>query len=169
MQVFSQKENLHSGKYHIAKKVFEQSYKKMSFSKIPRSKIQIDSAKVYLETMKIIEMDTHITNKLMLIVQNGLLDPTYINGSYTLRISAFDELPLLNPNAQTKRFSFWMVPTPVKIKNKEDKALKPLTSSANPHEYYFELQNPNADETTSFEDFVTGAQLTFLKFGTIIL
>lgn len=44
-----------------------------------------------------------------------------------------------------------------------------MVGLANPSEYYFELQNENADENTSNKDFINGAKLTFLKFGTIVI
>ena len=44
-----------------------------------------------------------------------------------------------------------------------------MVGLANPNEYYFELQNEDADENRTNEDFINGAKLTFLKFGTIII
>ncbi|KFC22055.1 hypothetical protein IO89_08825 [Epilithonimonas lactis] len=68
---------------------------------------------------------------------------------------------MLNPNPRTKRYKFWI------YNSSKNNSL--MVGLANPSEYYFELQNENSDENTTNEDFINGAKLTFLKFGTIII
>jgi len=160
LNVFGQTEDINAGKYHPAKEIFETKYEKKEYHKFLKSQIIIEENKVILSTTKSIEFSENSDSKTKLILMNGLLDPYEINRSYKLRISSITELPLLNPNPQTKRFKFW-------IFYKEDK--NALVNSINPHEYYFELQNENSNEKTSFEDFVNGAKLTFLKLGGIII
>jgi len=164
--IFGQTENINSGKYHPAKEVFESKYKKKEYSKFATNQIKIENNKVILDNLKFIEFDEKSDTKTRLILSNGYLDPYKINGSMNLKILKIDELPLLNPNPQTKRFKFWIFP----IQNQNSSELeKKLSNRVNPSEYYFELQNKYADENTSFEDFIKNAKLTFLIFGTIII
>lgn len=160
LNIFSQAENINSGKYYPAKEVFENNYKKMTFQKFHPSQIKIYNNKVTFNLVKSFEFSEKSNNVTKLILCSGLLDPYQINGSNNLKISIIDELPLLNPNPQTKRFKFWIW---------YSASENPLLNVANPHEYYFELQNKNADEKTSMEDFIKSAELTFLTFGTIII
>jgi hypothetical protein len=71
----------------------------------------------------------------------------------SLTIGNFDELKLLNPNYQTKRFLIWIY----------------RKGMANPTEWYFELQNIKANEKTNLTEFIENAELTFIKKGTIII
>lgn len=166
LNILGQTENINSGKYHPAKEVFESKYQKEEYSKFATTKIEIKNNKVILDKLKFIEFDEKSDTKTKLILTNGFLDPYIINGSINLKISKIDELSLLNPNPQTKRFKFWIFP----IQNQNSSELeKKLANRVNPSEYYFELQNNYANENTSFEDFIKNAKLTFLIFGTIII
>ena len=160
LNIFGQTENMNSGKYHPAKEVFEKEYKKHEYSKFSKNQIQIEKNKVLLAGIKSIEFTEKSSETTKLILSNGLLDPYLINGSFNLIISIIDELVLLSPNPRTKRYKFW-------IYNSSKNSL--MVGLANPSEYYFELQNDDADENTSNEDFINGAKLTFLKFGTIVI
>ena len=160
INIFGQTEDIDSGKYHPAKEVFEKYYKKQEHSKFSKNQIQIENNKVLLGGIKSIEFSDKSSETTKLILYNGLLDPYLINGSFNLTISIIDELVLLSPNPRTKRYKFW-------IYNSSKNSL--LVGLANPSEYYFELQNENADENTSNKDFINGAELTFLKFGTIVI
>jgi len=167
VSVFAQTENINTGKYHPAKEVFEKKYEIQNHSKFIKSQIQIFSNKVVLDNIRSISFSEKIETMYKLIMENGLLDPHQINGSFTIEICCFDELKLLNPNPKTKRFKFWIFP-----KNNRDlntSEVKKLSNAINPSEYYFELQNENATEKTSYEDFISGAKLTFITFGTIII
>jgi len=114
-----------------------------------------------LGEIKSIKFDEHSNETTKLILCTGLLDPYLINGSLNLTISIIDELVLLNPNPRTKRYKFWIYKTATENSF--------FLISLNPSEYYFELQNENANKNTINEDFINGAKLTFLKFGTIII
>ncbi|WP_417431573.1 hypothetical protein [Halpernia sp.] len=160
INVFSQTDSLNTGKYYTAKQVFDKDYKIQKFSKISKSQIKVENNKVIFSGLKSIEYAKNSDIKTKLILESGLLNPSYINQNYNIKISFLEELPLLNPNLQTKRFRFW-------ISNYGNK--NPLLNSVNPTEYYFELQNDIATDRTSFEDFVKGGKLTFLKYGGIIL
>ena len=159
LNIFGQNENLSSGKYYIPKMVFDAKYQKMEFSHFPKSQIKIVENKFYFndKSFELTEENDDVTK---LILTSGLLNPNEINRGQNLKISIFTELPLLNPNPQTKRFKFWIYP------NQDKNA---LVNMINPSEYYFELQNENAAEKTTIQDFINGAKLTFLTFGTIIL
>jgi hypothetical protein len=168
LNIFGQTENINSGKYHPAKEVFESKYQKEEYSKFASNKIKIENNKIILDNLKFIEFDEKSDTKTKLILSNGFLDPYKINGSINLKISKIDELSLLNPNPQTKRFKFWIFPIQNQKVNSSELE-KMLSNRINPSEYYFELQNKFADENTSFEDFIKGANLIFLIFGTIII
>ena len=160
LNIFAQTENINTGKYHPAKKIFETKYQKKDYTKYLKSQIKIYDNKVVFNDLKYFEFSERSNEITKIILTSGLLNPYEINGSQNLTISIITELPLLNPNAQTKRFKFWIYP-------KQSK--NALVNMINPSEYYFELQNENANEETSFQEFVNGAKLTFLTFGTIII
>ena len=166
--ILGQTENINSGKYHPAKEVFESKYKKKEYSKFTTGQIRIENNKVIFGNLKSIEFDEKSDAETKMILSSGLIDPTKINGSVHLKISKINELPLLNPNPQTKRFKFWIFPIQSQKENSSELE-KTLSNRVNPSEYYFELQNKFADENTSFEDFIKNAKLTFLIFGTIII
>ena len=159
LKIFGQTENLDNGKYNIPKMVFDKKYQKMEFSHFPKSQIKVINNKFYFND-KSFELWDKKDDLTKLILTSGLLNPNEINRGQNIKISIFTELPLLNPNPQTKRFKFWIYP------NHDKNA---LVNMINPSEYYFELENENATEQTTIEDFVNGAKLTFLTFGTIIL
>lgn len=161
LNIFGQTGNIDSGKYHPAKEVFEKDYKKQEYSKFSKNQIQIENNKVLLAGIKSIEFNDKSSETTKLILCNGFLDPYLISGSNNLKISIINELVLLNPNPQTKRYSFWIYTSVAENSF--------FINSLNPSEYYFELQNDDADENTSNADFINGAKLTFLKFGTIII
>ena len=160
LNIFAQTENINSGKYHPAKEIFEKHYEKSEYPKFAKSQIKVEKNKVILSDIKSIEFNENSDEKTKLILKSGLLDPYLINGSYNLKIGWIDELTLLNPNPQTKRFKFWIFYSGNK---------NPLLNSVNPHEYYIELYNENANENSNFENFVKDAKLTFLKYGGITI
>lgn len=160
----AQAENINTAKYHPAKEHFETKYHKQEYSKYLKSQVKLEEGKVIIDKIKIIEFPESIDDESKLILENGFLDPMKINGSLILKISKINELTLLNPNSQTKRFSFWIFKNIMPSSNKGI-----LRNRINPDEYYFELQNENANKNTSFKDFVVGAKLTYLSFGTIII
>ena len=160
LNFFGQTEKINSGKYHPAKEIFETKYKKMTFGKFLPSQIIVTDNRVTFNITKSFEFSEKSNQLTKLILTSGLLDPYEINGSNQLAISIIDELSLLNPNSQTRRFKFWIYYSNSK---------NPLLNSVNPHEYYFELQNKNADENTNLLDFIKGAELTFMTFGTIVI
>ena len=167
VNIFAQTENIDSGKYHPAKEIFESKYKKETYHKFSKSQIKVESNKVVFNNTKTIEFAEKLPQKFKLILENGLLDPYTINQRSYLKLTGFDELTLLNPNPQTRRFKFWIFPT--KNNSTETDFEKLLSSRINPDEYYFELTNNNADENTTDKEFIEGAELTFLIFGTIII
>lgn len=164
VKIYGQEEDIESGKYHPAKEHFETKYVKAEYPKYLRSQIKIGKNKVIIDVIKCIVFPESLNRNFRLILESGLLDPVLIKGSSVLEISSMDELGLLNLNPQMKRFKFWVF-------QKEESIVKRfiLKGRTNPDEYYFEIQNENANETTTFEEFVEGAKLTYLAFGTIIL
>lgn len=164
---WGQIEDIESGKYYPAKEYFETRYEKQEHQKLLKSQIKIEKNKVIIDNVKRIEFSENLDKKYKIILENGLLDPVKVNGSPILVISDINELVLLNPNPQTKRFSFWVFPQ--KRITTTNSISEILSSSINPSEYYFELQNEHANEKTTFTEFIEGAKLTFLAFGTIII
>ncbi|OWR14137.1 hypothetical protein [Chryseobacterium sp. VAUSW3] len=158
--IFGQAENIDSGKYYPAKEIFETKYEKEHYPKFLKSQIKTVGNKVILGEMKSLEFNDQSNEKTKIILKSGLLDPYWINGSYHLKIGWIDELTLLNPNSQTKRFKFWIFYTGHK---------NPLLNSVNPHEYYLEFYNAKATENTTFINFMENAHLTLIKYGGIIL
>jgi hypothetical protein len=176
--IFGQNENLNQTKYQFAKKVFENEYLKTTYEKFG-GKIVIENE----TTIKYDEKTLNIPNlnaELKLIFTNGIFYPNIVTGNQIaeikteeelnkmpqnekvfynmtrtdyLRIGNFDELKLLNPNCQTKRFLIWIY----------------RKGMANPTEWYFELQNNKANEKTKLSEFMENAELTFIKKGTIII
>ncbi|MEO8517481.1 MAG: hypothetical protein ABI426_12075 [Flavobacterium sp.] len=71
----------------------------------------------------------------------------------SLRISNFKEAPFLSNSSKTKRFTFWYY----------------RKGSMNPQVYYIELINEEATKKTDLEDFIKGAELTFVNAGGIII
>ncbi len=71
----------------------------------------------------------------------------------SLSICCFEQLEMLNPNAQTKRFKFWVFRIGV----------------SNPTEYYLEFQNDKATKATSLKEFLEHAIMTFYHKGSLII
>lgn len=166
-KISAQREDINLGKYHPAKEHFETQYQFKDYSKFSKSQIQIVGNRVILDKLQSITYPTDIDSKLKLIFENGLLDPMQIIRHPHLVISGINELPLLNPNPQTKRFSFMVFRNNLEIGGND--LMKSLIGNANPDVYYFEIQNKKADENTSFEDFVKDAILTYVGHGGIII
>lgn len=163
----AQTENINSGKYHPAKEHFETIYKQQEHSKYLRSQVKLEKAKAIINVVNILEFPENVGEKFKLIFGSGLLYPMAINGTPHVKIAAINELPLLNINPQTKRFSFWMFGQDEFLG--KSVLLGLLENRVNPTEYYFELYNENADEMTSFEEFIDGAKLTYIQSGGIII
>lgn len=166
-KISAQNENINSGKYNGAKQHFETLYQEQKYYQFSESQIQVDNNKVILNKLQSIIYPKDIDKKLKLIFESGLLEPMQIIKNPHLVISGIDELPLLNPNYQTKRFSFIVFKKELGIEDND--LTKTLIGKANPYIYYFEIQNKKADENTSFEDFVKDASLTYLGHGGIQL
>ena len=83
--------------------------------------------------------------------QTGLVNSFFRSDS--LSICCFEELSALNPDPQTRRFSFWL--------------FKP--GLMNPTEYYIEFYNKHAIKKTSSAKFIAGSYMTFFAVGTVIL
>lgn len=162
-----QSENINSGKYHPAKEHFETQYIKQEYSKYPKFQIKIEKDKVIMNVVNSIEFPEKLDNRFKLLLGTGLLNPMIINGSPNVKILVMDELLLLNPNPQTKRFKFWIFRNNKSYKHNIQEVL--LGNSVNPEEYYFELYNEKADVSTGFNDFIEGARLTYIGYGGIII
>ncbi|UOK42234.1 MULTISPECIES: hypothetical protein [Flavobacterium] len=175
--VYAQKENLNQTKYQFAQRVFEKEYSETVFEKF-RGRIIIENE----NTIKFDEktLTLNVNKEYIDIFTSGLFYPNLITGNHiveiksqeeldkmtkdeklfynlsrtdSLTISNLQELYLLNPNYQTKRFCFWI--------------FRP--GRANAQEWYFELQNKKATKNTKLSDFIKNAKLTFCKSGTIII
>lgn len=161
LNLFGQSENKSKSENLLAKEVFETKYTEGKYYKYPSSKIRlVGNNKVYIDTVKLIEFDESLNENFKLIITSGLLDPEQINNSIHINICCFHELTSINPDSQTKRFSFWVFP---------EKTNNPSTNILNPFEYYIELKNNNANSNTSLKEFIKGAYLSFIIFGTIVI
>lgn len=168
LNIFAQTKNIESGKLHPTKETFEKKSEKPEYPKFSKSQIIIEENKVTVNVMKSIEFPKELDRKYKIILENGFLDPFEINGNYTLKICCFEEIISPNQNPQIKRFTFWIFPAQNQNPNASNFE-KMLTNRINPDEYYFELQNENATENMSYEDFVKNAKLIFLKHTGIII
>jgi|SRR5690606_5230281 len=150
--------------YNPLKKVFDSRDANIKYSKITNDKIQLFENKVIIDGIEI-EFLEPLSNEFVQILTNGLIVPTEIRGN----ICCLQELSPINPNPQTKRFSFWTFPK--RIENPADSTSIDyiLSTRVNPDVYYFELVNLDADADMDFTEFLKGARLTFFKYGGIIL
>ncbi len=158
--IIGQNENLNSGKHSLESRLFETKCEKNNYVRIPNSQIKVENNRIIFDNVSTLEFDNNIDSKLKIILINGFLNPFGINKSFNLRISAIKELSLLNSNFKIKRYKFWIFSI---ADNNDDTIL------ANPTEYYFELQNENAQANTTFEEFIYNAKLTCLINRGIIL
>lgn len=71
----------------------------------------------------------------------------------SINLCCLQELEKINPDAQTRRFSFWLF----------------SKLFLNPTEWYIELYNKNATKETPLADFFKGSVMTFYYAGTIII
>lgn len=177
VSVYAQEENLEQTKYQFAKRVFEKEYLETVFEKFS-GKIVVENE----NTIKFDEktLTLNVNKEYQEIFTSGLFYPNLITGNHIVeiktkeelakmttneivfynmtrtdsaRIGNMQELVLLNPNYQTKRFLIWI--------------MRP--GRANAQEWYFELQNKKASKKTKLSDFIKNAKLTFSKSGTIII
>jgi hypothetical protein len=176
--IFGQSENLNQTKYQFAKKVFEKEYLKTTYEKFGGKIIIENETKIKYDekTLNIPNLNAEFKS----IFTKGIFYPNIVTGNKiaeiktkieldkmttqekvfynmirtdSLTIGNFDELKLLNPNCQTKRFLIWIY----------------RKGMANPTEWYFEIQNKKANEKTTLTEFMENAELTFIKKGTIII
>jgi len=161
-----------------AKDTFEKSYVKQDYQ-IFKGKIDVineNTFKLGEKTLIINSTDKNLRE----IFKKGIFNPDVVFGKETtkplskvqietlskedqivlnllrndsLNISSVNELVELNPNPQTKRFSFWLF----------------TKGFLNPTEYYFEIYNSSATKKTTFSDFIIKARMTFFYKGTIII
>ncbi len=161
-----------------AKDTFEKSYIKQDYG-IFEGKIEIineNTFKLGEKTLIINSTDKNLRE----IFRKGIFNPDIVFGKETtkplskvqietlskenqiflnllrndsLNISSVEELAELNPNPQTKRFSFWLF----------------TKGFMNPTEYYFEIYNKSATKKTTFSEFLIKARMTFFHKGTVII
>ncbi len=150
--------------YNSLNKLFDSKDANLNYSKIPKEKIQLFENKVILNDIEI-DFFEPLSNEFLLILAEGLLVPSEIRGN----ICCLSELSQINPNYQVKRFSFCSFPK--RILNPIDSTSVDfiLSTRVNPDVYYFELENKNADENTHLVEFIKGSELTFFKYGGIII
>ena len=171
-------QNADDVKYRFAKEVFEKDYKESNFEKFSGKIDQLNETTIRFDD-KVLEI-YNIDAKLKAIFLSGLFYPNIFAGVHTtktkikseldtmstnqkvlynlmrndsLTIGHFEQIEVLNPNPQTKRFVFWLY----------------RKNTMNPIECYLELQNKKATNKISIEDFIEGAKLTFYYQGTIII
>jgi hypothetical protein len=174
--VYSQEEYSEQAKYRFAKKVFEKEYLETVFENFS-GKIVVENENTIKFDEKTLTLNVKEYRE---IFTSGLFYPNLIIGNHTVdiktkeelekmttneivfynmtrtdsvRIGNMQELVLLNPNYQTKRFLIWI--------------MRP--GRANAQEWYFELQNKKANKKTKLSDFIKNAKLTYSKSGTIII
>jgi len=165
-------------KYRFAKEVFNsKKYKKDSYPRFQQN-IQLvgDSTYQFGEKILTLSIENKSYEKLF---KKGIFNPDVIFGKETtkktkaeldtvapdkkilynlfrndsLSICCFEELEKLNPNPQTKRFSFWVTRLGI----------------FNPTKYYIEFYNKKATKETSIEEFIENAKMTFYYQGTTII
>lgn len=170
-------QNLNKEKYRFAKEVFNsKQYKKDNYPRFQQN-IQLVGNSYQFEE-KIITVS--IENKSYeMLFKKGIFNPDIIFGKDTtkkskseldaltqdqkiiynlirndsLSICCFEELEMLNPNPQTKRFRFWLS----------------RIDTINPTEYYIEFYNKKATKETSIEEFIENARMTFYYQGGIVI
>ncbi|MDC8103704.1 hypothetical protein ACNFU2_02380 [Chryseobacterium sp. PTM-20240506] len=163
-KIFAQTDSLETGKYFSAKRHFEKEYIKQNYL---NSDVKVEKDRIIIDVIKDDGFSGDLGNRITLIFGHKLFSPLELDNENAVQIFSNNELVLLNPNPQTKRFKFWIIPkNRVGHKNSFEYMLQ---GRANPSEYYFELQNMNADEKTSFEEFIKGSKLTYLAYGGIII
>lgn len=179
ISTYPQSESLNDSRYIFPKRVFTEEYKRQKHKRY-RGKITVIDKNNIKYGDKILTIPT-LKEEYTLIFTSGLFHPEIIVGKGKAIVKSqseinkmsdtqkvmyqmsrrdsiiigynFDELKLLNPNPQTKRFVFWLL-TP---------------GLGNTTECYFELYNPNATDKTPMQEFINGARLTFYHRGTIII
>jgi hypothetical protein len=176
--VSAQTDDLNNGKYHFAKHVFEQNYSKKHFKRFKGKIIVVNNNSIKFDEKTLVIYGLNPEYKS--IFTSGIFYPNIITGnrraiikskkeiesmtkgerviynmtrSDSIKITYFDQLKALNPNAKIRRFIFWQ----------QD------IDTMNPNECYFELENENATEKTSLSEFIENAKLTFYYKGTIII
>jgi len=171
-------QNWDDPKYQFSKKVFENDYKKAYYERF-NGNIEIVNEETIKFGEKVLIISTE--NKLFRkIFEKGIFNPDSVFGEFTtkplnieqkdtlstsqivfynmfrndsLTIFNIEELSDLNPDYKTKRFLLWLF----------------TNGRMNPIEYYFELYNDKAKRSTSFDEFLENAIMTFYYKGTIIL
>src|SRR5690554_737617 len=91
--------------YNPLKKVFDARDGNLKYSKITKEKIQLFENKAIIDGIEI-EFLEPLSDVFIQILENGLFVPTEIRGN----LCCLQELSQINPNPQTKRFSFWTFP-----------------------------------------------------------
>jgi hypothetical protein len=165
-------------KYPFAEEIFQTKYHQMSFEKF-KGEIKMIDKHTFRFDEKILQID-QIDEENKLIFLNGIFYPNIITGNAvaqikskaeinsltsqqriiyniirtdSLYISNFNEIKYLNPDYRTKRFVFWLF----------------KKGTMNPTEYYLELTNEEATKSTSIEDFIKNAVLSFFYKGSLII
>ena len=130
--------------------LFEKEYKYQKIERYYLGAISVKDNTFYFGKISSLHCDLG-NNELKEVFLQGVFYPRILGVDH-INISAFQELKFLSTNPTVKRFRFWLS----------------STNMMNPTVYLFEIQNENATETTSFLDFVKGANVTFIKKGWII-
>lgn len=152
------------GEYELykAKKFFEKHYKEQNHE-IFKGKIKKNGNTFEFGSKGFGFTLNHSKTELELVLEQGLLYPRIIFGEWVEDpdqfqdimesriplISNFEELKSLTHTPKVKRFWFWIF----------------HSEHMNPDVYLIELTNPSANESTSLENFIKGAKLTFIKYG----
>jgi hypothetical protein len=171
-------QNSDDNKYRFPKTVFKSDlYKPATYQRFDGEikKVSENFYKFGDKTLKVALEDTTISE----IFKRGIFNPDIVFGMETthrnqseldtlsqnqkifynlirndsLSICCFEQLERLNPNAQTRRFKFWVFRIGV----------------ANPTEYYLELQNDKATIATPLKEFLENSNMTFFYKGTLII
>ena len=135
----------------LAQELFKKEYKPYEYSKFIGEIEKDNKNRIRFEKFQSINLN-EIDSTHELIFTNGLLYPNLFN-KLSLNISNLEELQFLSNSPKIKRFRFWLFSKNV----------------ANPTVYIFELQNNNATMETSWEKWIKGAKLSFLKEGWVVL
>ena len=165
-------------KYQLAKEVFNSDiYVKSNYDKFS-GKIDTINSTIYQIGDKIIKVENG-NPKLRDLIEKRIFNPDVIFGKETtikskeeldklskkekvlfnitrndsLIICCFEQLEMLNPNPQTKRFKFWVFRIGI----------------ANPTEYYIEIYNNKATKETEWNDFIKNSIMSFYYKGSLII
>lgn len=139
-----------------AQELFKQKYKKQKYSKY-KDVIKMTGDNQVVFGNEYIEINVPEFKSIFI---NGILYPQLIGFGSSLRINYMEEIKFVYHSEKVKRFRFWVF---------YKSFANPLVYNMNPIVYFIELTNKRATNRTNNEDFIKGAELTYLRQGGVII